>query len=101
MIVKKTITNFLLAQQECGELQTFRLQWKFWWDGSHLVAWLHTAAARKVKELDLHIFTDREKLKLPPYFLSCRTLVVLKLSGTIANLLLILILLHYPLISRA
>ena len=73
-----------MAQQECGELQTFRLKWKFWWDSSHLDAWLHTAAARKVKELDLHIFTDREKLKLPQSFLSCRTLVVLKLSGTIA-----------------
>ena len=90
-----------MAQQECGELQTFRLEWQFGWDGSHLDAWLRTAAARKVKELDLHIFTDREKLKLPQSFLSCRTLVVLKLSGTIANLLLILILLHYPLISRA
>ena len=78
------VVSSVLAQQECGELQTFRLRWQFWWDGSHLDAWLRTAAARKVKELDLHIFTDGEKLKLPPSFLSCRTLVVLKLSGTIA-----------------
>ena len=78
------VVSSVLAQQECGELQTFRLRWQFWWDGSNLDAWLRTAAARKVKELDLHIFTDGEKLKLPPSFLSCRTLVVLKLSGTIA-----------------
>ena len=44
------IVSSVLAQQECGELQTFRLQWKFGWDGSHLNAWLRTAAARKVKE---------------------------------------------------
>ena len=44
------ILSSVLAQQECGELQTFRLQWKFGWDGSHLNAWLRTAAARKVKE---------------------------------------------------
>ena len=80
------IVSSVLAQQECGELQTFRLQWKFGWDGSHLDAWLGTAAARKVKELDLGIFMhdcDVENLKLPPSFFSCRTLVVLKLSGDI------------------
>uniref|UniRef100_A0A7N2MBA0 FBD domain-containing protein n=1 Tax=Quercus lobata TaxID=97700 RepID=A0A7N2MBA0_QUELO len=80
------IVSSVLAQQECGELQTFRLQWKFGWDGSHLDAWLGTAAARKVKELDLDIFmhdSDVENLKLPPSFFSCRTLVVLKLSGDI------------------
>nr|XP_023892303.1 F-box/LRR-repeat protein At3g59190-like [Quercus suber]POE60919.1 f-box/lrr-repeat protein [Quercus suber] len=43
------IVSSVLAQQESGELQTFRLQWKFGWDGSHLDAWLHIAAARKVK----------------------------------------------------
>ncbi|XP_050248785.1 putative FBD-associated F-box protein At3g50710 [Quercus robur] len=77
------IVSSVLAQQECGELQTFRLQWKFGWDGSHLDTWLHTAAARKVKELDLDIFMhdcDVENLKLPPSFFSCRTLVVSKLS---------------------
>ena len=80
------IVSSVLAQQECGELQTFHLQWKFGWDGSHLDAWLRTAAARKVKELDLDIFMhdcDVENLKLPPSFFSCRTLVVLKLSGDI------------------
>nr|POF18280.1 f-box/lrr-repeat protein [Quercus suber] len=78
------IVSSVLAQQECGELQTFRLQWKFGWDGSHLDAWLRTAAARKVKELDLDIYTDREEnLKLPPSFFSCRTLVVLKLISTL------------------
>ncbi|XP_075668898.1 F-box/LRR-repeat protein At3g26922-like isoform X2 [Castanea sativa] len=80
------VVSSVLAQQECGELQTFRLQWKFGWDGSHLDAWLRTAAARKVKELDLDILVidiDVENLKLPPSFFSCRTLVVLKLTGTI------------------
>ena len=78
------VVSSVLAKQECGELQTFRLKWQFWWDGSHLDAWLRTAAARKVKELNLDIFTDREEnLNLPPSFFSCRTLVVLKLTGTI------------------
>ncbi|KAL4619597.1 hypothetical protein ACB092_06G091200 [Castanea dentata] len=78
------VLSSVLAQQECGELQTFRLKWQFWWDGSHLDAWLRTAAARKVKELNLDIYTDRdENLKLPPSFFSCRTLVVLNLTGTI------------------
>ncbi|KAK4576674.1 hypothetical protein RGQ29_027284 [Quercus rubra] len=78
------VVSSVLAKQECGELQTFRLKWQFWWDGSHLDAWLRTAAARKVKELNLDIFTDRdENLNLPPSFFSCRTLVVLKLTGTI------------------
>ena len=44
------VVSSVLAQQECGELQTFHLQWKFGWDGSHLDAWLRTAAARKVKD---------------------------------------------------
>ena len=78
------VVSSVLAKQECGELQTFRLEWHFGWDGSHLDAWLRTAAARKVKELNLDIFTDRkDNLKLPPSFFSCRTLVVLKLTGTI------------------
>ncbi|XP_050247528.1 F-box/LRR-repeat protein At3g59190-like [Quercus robur] len=78
------VVSSVLAKQECGELQTFRLIWRFWWDGSHLEAWLRTAAARKVKEINLDIFTAREEnLNLPPSFFSCRTLVVLKLTGTI------------------
>ncbi|XP_030930764.1 F-box/FBD/LRR-repeat protein At2g04230-like [Quercus lobata] len=78
------VVSSVLAKQECGELQTFRLIWRFWWDGSHLEAWLRTAAARKVKEINLDIFTDREEnLNLPLSFFSCRTLVVLKLTGTI------------------
>ncbi|XP_050247516.1 putative FBD-associated F-box protein At3g50710 [Quercus robur] len=80
------VVSSVLAQQECGELQTFRLRWEIWSDGSHLDAWLGTAAARKVKELDLEILmydSDVGNLKLPPSFFSCRTLVVLKLSGDI------------------
>nr|POE60917.1 f-box/fbd/lrr-repeat protein [Quercus suber] len=78
------VVSSVLAQQQCGELQTFRLIWAYWRDGSHLDAWLRTAAARKVKELNLHIYSDREEnLKLPPSFFSCRTLVVLKLDGDI------------------
>ncbi|XP_030928363.1 putative FBD-associated F-box protein At3g50710 [Quercus lobata] len=83
----------VLVKQECGELQTFRLRWEIWSDGwqvfwlnKNLDAWLGTAAARKVKELDLEIVmydSDVENLKLPPSFFSCRTLVVLKLSGYI------------------
>nr|XP_023892325.1 F-box/FBD/LRR-repeat protein At1g16930-like [Quercus suber] len=78
------VVSSVLAQQQCGELQTFRLIWAYWRDGSHLDAWLRTAAARKVKELNLHIYSDREENpKLPPSFFSCRTLVVLKLDGDI------------------
>ncbi|KAK4576678.1 hypothetical protein RGQ29_027286 [Quercus rubra] len=79
------VVSSVLAKQECGELQTFRLRWLYGWDGSHLDAWFRTAAARKVKELDLEVLmhSDVENLKLPPSFFSCRTLVVLKLSGDI------------------
>ena len=79
------VVSSVLAKQECGELQTFRLRWLYGWDGSHLDAWFRTAAARKVKELDLVVLmhSDVENLKLPPSFFSCRTLVVLKLSGDI------------------
>ncbi|KAL4619603.1 hypothetical protein ACB092_06G091600 [Castanea dentata] len=85
------IVSRVLAQQECGELQTFRLQWYLGLDGSHishLDSWFRTAAARKVKELDLDILLDdndfdTESLVLPPSFFSCRTLVVLKLTGDI------------------
>ncbi|KAL4619601.1 hypothetical protein ACB092_06G091400 [Castanea dentata] len=49
---------------------------------AHIVS--SVLAQQEFEELDLDIFTDREEnLKLPPSFLSCRTLVVLKLSGTI------------------
>nr|POF18279.1 f-box/fbd/lrr-repeat protein [Quercus suber] len=77
------VVSSVLAQQQCGELQTFRLLWHFWGDGSDVDAWLRTAAARKVKELYLDIYTMVENLKLPPSFFSCRTLVVLKLIGHI------------------
>ncbi|KAM4092757.1 hypothetical protein ACB094_06G064600 [Castanea mollissima] len=87
-IMFANIVSRVLAQQQCGELQSFRLQWQFGWDGSHLDAWLRTVAARKVKELylDIHIgysYDDVENLKLPPIFFSFRTLVVLKLSGDV------------------
>ena len=87
------VVSSVLVKQECGELQTFRLRWEIWSDGwqvfwlnKNLDAWLGPAAARKVKELDLHILIyddDVENLKLPPSFFSCRTLVVLKLGGDI------------------
>ena len=84
------VVSSVLVKQECGELQTFRLKWQFCWQlfwlNTNLDAWLGTAAARKVKELDLEIVmydSDVENLKLPPSFFSCRTLVVLKLSGNI------------------
>uniref|UniRef100_A0A7N2MKF8 F-box domain-containing protein n=1 Tax=Quercus lobata TaxID=97700 RepID=A0A7N2MKF8_QUELO len=48
------VVSTVLAQQERGELRTFRLRWKFWWDGSHLDAkWVSNlfAALNNVKFL--------------------------------------------------
>ena len=85
------IVSRVLAQQECEDLQTFRLQWYLGLDGSHishLDSWFCTAAAHTIKELDLDIFLDDndydiESLVLPPSFFSYRTLVVLKLTSDI------------------
>ena len=83
----------VLALHIAPSLRSFRLTWYSPCNSFHLDTWIHAALARNVQQLHLEIYLDGRQddnhvyvgnfFRLPSSLFTCKTVVVLELSGGI------------------